>query len=159
MMPVLRGRPLHVELRPSLGRNLAATSIPRRIILLDAEVLSRRGDFERILVHEIFHFVWVRLPNETRRSWEGVLARQLSVESRGELGWSADWRKRNLRRLDPQRRTAAWRRYVCESFCDTAAWLFAGLRVHEEFTLPPRARRSRRAWFVRNLPSTTPVSI
>jgi hypothetical protein len=40
-----------------------------------------------------------------------------------------------------------WREYVCESFCDTAAWLYGGLRTHDEFTLSPRFRRRRAAWF------------
>ena len=54
MLPVLAGRPIRVSVRPSLGPHLAATSIPRRTVLLDSEVLPRRrGEFERILVHEI----------------------------------------------------------------------------------------------------------
>ena len=52
-----------MELRPTLGANSAATSIPGRLILLDASVLARHGEFERILVHEIFHFAWVHLSN------------------------------------------------------------------------------------------------
>jgi hypothetical protein len=159
MLPVLRGRPIRVELRASLGPHLAATSIPRRLILLDADVLTPPREFERILVHEIFHFVWVRLSNEKRWSWEGVVGKQLTGKARGELGWSAEWRKLKLKRVDRQRRTRAWRRYVCESFCDTAAWRFSGLKAHPEFTLPAPARRSRRAWFTKNLPPASPVSI
>jgi hypothetical protein len=41
----------------------------------------------------------------------------------------------------------AWRDYVCESFCDTAAWLYSGVRRHPEFTLAPRFRERRAAWF------------
>src|ERR1041384_7309154 len=95
-------------------------------------------DFERIPVHEIFHFVWVRLPNLTRLEWERGIAGDLAVQAEGELGWSAEWRKNNLTAAARRRRTAAWRRYACESFCDTAAWRFAGLQKHEEFTLAPR---------------------
>jgi hypothetical protein len=147
VLPLLSGRPVRVELRHTLGPHSAATSIPRRVILLDAEVLARRGEFERILVHELFHFAWVRLSNEKRWSWEDVLREEFGSGTPGELGWSAEWRKAKLGRSDARRRTPGWRRYACESFCDTAAWLYAGLRAHDEFTLPAGARRPRRAWF------------
>lgn len=147
MLPVLAGRPIRVCVRPSLGPHLAATSIPRRTVLLDAEVLQRHGEFERILVHEIAHFVWVRLSNTTRRGWEQVLAGELAAHARGELGWSAEWRKHKLAAADIHARTPAWRRYACESFCDTAAWRFAGVKIHDEFTLAERYRRLRRVWF------------
>jgi hypothetical protein len=145
--------------KPSLGTHLAATSIPGRRILLDAAVLAGGGEFERILVHELFHFSWVRLSNQKRRAWEQVLERELAVGVKGELGWSAEWRKDTLVRTDIRLRSPRWRRYVCESFCDTAAWLFAGLDTHDEFTLPVRARRARRAWFLMQLPPGDPVCI
>jgi hypothetical protein len=138
-------------MRPSLGPHLAATSIPRRTILLDSAVLARGGEFERILIHEIFHFVWVRLSNASRRSWEAVLRAEFLRGSRGELGWSSEWRKNQLAGADLRRRSPAWRRYACESFCDSAAWLYGGLPRHEEFTLPARFRRLRRAWFQQEL--------
>ena len=147
MLPPLSGRPIRVEMRRTLGSHSAATSIPRRLILLDAEVLAHRGEFERILVHELFHFAWVRLSNEKRWSWEQVLRQEFTSRTPGELGWSAEWRKAKLDRSDARRRTPRWRRYACESFCDTAAWLYAGLRAHDEFTLPKSARRPRRSWF------------
>lgn len=116
-----------------------------------------RGDFERILVHELFHFVWVRLSNAIRRDWENLIARELALSTRGELGWSSEWRKARLTPADRQRRTPAWRRYACESFCDTAAWCFAALETHDEFTLAARPRRHRRVWFMRN--TRHPVSV
>ena len=146
MLPPLDGRPIRVVVRASLGPHLAATSIPRRTIFLDREVLRRPGDFERILVHELFHFVWVRLDNETRRDWERVLTAEYRRQTPGELGWSAEWRKDKLRPDDVRSRTRAWRRYACESFCDSAAWLYCGLARHGEFTLRAPARRLRRAW-------------
>lgn len=146
MLPRFEGRPVRIELRRSLGPHLAATSIPRRVILLDSEVLARRGDFERIVVHELFHFVWVRLGNPKRREFERIVAAELARRSKGELGWSAEWRKAKLKPADIRHRTPAWRRYVCESFCDTAAWCFAGLLHHDEFTLAAAERRHRRAW-------------
>jgi hypothetical protein len=159
VLPALAGRPIRVEIRRSLGPHLAATNVPRRLILLDTEVLSVPGDFERILVHEIFHFAWVRCSNATRLSWEQVLDSELRARSPGELGWSSEWRKAKLTALDRTRRTTRWRQYACESFCDSAAWLFAGLRRHPEFTLTAPQRRLRRSWFARIFPATRPVPI
>ena len=56
MLPRLVGGPIRVEIRRSLGSHLAGASIPRRVILLDAAVLARRGEFERILIHEVISF-------------------------------------------------------------------------------------------------------
>jgi hypothetical protein len=151
LLPPLTGRPIRVEIRRSLDPHLAATSTPRRVILLDRELLSKRGEFERILTHEIFHFAWLRLSNAARRSWEQVLLDEMRAKVRGELGWSAEWRKQKLSRSDARSRSAKWRRYACESFCDSAAWMFAGLGQHEEFTLAASARRARRRWFGMNL--------
>jgi hypothetical protein len=154
-LPPFTGWPIRVGLRRSLGPHLAATHIRKRFILLDRAVLAKPGDFERILVHEIFHFVWVRLSNTNRRSWEALLAKEGAC---GELGWSAEWRKNRLSPIDARYRTAAWRRYACESFCDTAAWLYAKLARHEEFTLARPARAKRKAWF-REYIGPGPVSI
>jgi hypothetical protein len=155
MLPPLAGLAIRVELRNSLGPHHAATSIPRRLILLDRGVLTKRGDFERILIHEIFHFAWVRLSNETRRSWENLLA---SEREPGELGWSAEWRKLKLKSSDAGQRSPKWKRYARESFCDSAAWLFTGLKDHDEFTLPAPFRRARKAWFKKNFASH-PIAI
>jgi hypothetical protein len=159
VLPTLSGRPIRVELRRTLGPYLAATHIPRRVILLDSGLLAQPGEFERILVHEIFHFVWVRLSNQTRRNWEDVLAAELARRVPGELGWSAEWRKGKVGRSDIRRRTPGWRRYVCESFCDTSAWLYAGLRRHDEYTLAITARRIRRSWFAEHLLKGGPVPV
>jgi len=159
VLPRFTGGPIRVELRRSLGAHLAGSSIPRRVILLDAMVLARRGDFERILLHELFHFVWVRLSNQRRAAWERVLAEELRAQVKGELGWSAECRKEALARTAARRRTLQWRRYACESFCDTAAWMFAGLRAHDEFTLPASSRRLRRRWFMQQFPASRPVAV
>lgn len=159
MLPEFAGRAIRVEIRRSLGPHLAASSIPRRVILLDAEVLRSTGDFERILFHEIFHFAWTRCSNATRLSWEQLLESELRAGVRGELGWSSEWRKARLTRRDRSRRTPRWRRYVCESFCDSAAWLFAGLARHAEFTLPAVWRRRRKACFRRIFPASAPIPI
>jgi len=159
VLPLLTGRPIRVEIRRSLGPHLAATHIPRRRILLDAEVLLKPGEFERILVHEIFHFAWVRLSNQARWSWEEVLKTELTRRDPGELGWSAEWRKQKLTAADVRRRTPAWRRYICESFCDTSAWLCSGVGRHDVFTLPAAPRRIRRRWFGDRLLGSSPVPV
>lgn len=158
-LPLLAGRPIRVEIRRSLGAHLAAASIPRRLILLDAGVLRNQGDFERILVHEIFHFAWRRMSNATRRSWENLLESEHALQAPGELGWSSEWRKLKLAPADRSQRTPPWRRYACESFCDSAAWLFADLPGHPEFTLPARFRRQRKAWFAGTFPATAAIPI
>jgi hypothetical protein len=159
VLPRFVGDPIGVEIRRSLGSHLAGASIPRRLILLDAAVLARRGEFERVLIHELFHFVWVRLSNQERIAWEQALARELRERVTGELGWSAEWRKEILTRADPRVRTPRWRRYACESFCDTAAWMYAGLRAHGEFTLAAASRRLRRSWFTEQFPATRQVAV
>jgi len=151
-----------VEFRPGLrawrgrlesggrrGREiLGAGFIRERRIVLDSSLRRQPAEALRILTHELYHFAWVRLGNPTRRSWEELLAGQTA---KGELGWSAELRKAALTPADRSLRTRRWREYVCESFCDTAAWLLAagGRRRHDEFTLPGGARRARRRWFTR----------
>ena len=130
-----RGEPVH-----------AATYLRRRRIILDSALLDDAPELARILVHEIFHFVWIRLGNGARRSWESVLEAELRARARGELGWSAEVRKRNLRAEDLSRRTRRWREYVCESFCDSAA-CFHAAPGHPELTLARRYRGYRTNWF------------
>lgn len=159
MLPILSGRPIRVDVRPSLGAHIAASSIPGRRIYLASSVFARRGEFERILIHELFHFCWVRLSNARRRAWEQVLARECAARAKGELGWSAEWRKAALHRGDVLLRTPRWRRYACESFCDTAAWMYGGLRAHDEFTLASRARAARREWFAQCFPKGVTITV
>ncbi len=118
-------------------------------MVLEAGLLCNPPEFARILVHELFHFVWLRLGNPERRSYEALVSEEMRRRAAGELGWSAEWRKRDLRPRDRTERTRRWREYVCESFCDTAAWCFSPVRLHEEFTLDRLFRRARRDWFLR----------
>lgn len=115
-------------------------------MILDSALLDDPAEMARILGHELFHFVWIRLGNPVRRSWENVLEAEFEARARGELGWSAEVRKRNLRAGDLSRRTRRWREYVCESFCDSAA-CFLAAADHPEFTLALRYRRYRANWF------------
>lgn len=164
----LTGAPIHItvrqDLRCSRGRIVegqgtavhAATFIRRRRIVLDADLLLDDDELRRILIHELFHFVWVRLANATRQSYEELLAAQRRAP--GELGWSAEYRKRDLRPHDVRQRSRKWREYCCEAFCDTAAYLYASSRRHGEFTLRVTERRKRIVWFGKNL-GTGSVSI
>lgn len=145
------GRPIRLAIRHELadrrGAVHAGAFIRERRIVFDAETAADPQEFARIFVHEIFHFVWLRLGNPRRWSYEAMLAEEMRTGARGELGWSAEWRKRELGSRDAGRRTRRWRDYVCESFCDTAAWLFSGVSAHPEYTLADRFRARRRQWF------------
>lgn len=150
-LPPLAGAPLRVEnvrgLRDRRGPVHAGSFLRERRISLDCT----RAEFPRIFVHELFHFVWLRAGNAVRLSWEALLESELGAGARGELGWSAEWRKQALAAGDRASRSRRWREYCCESFCDTAAWLYSGIRSHAEFTLAARYRARRRIWFRRTI--------
>jgi hypothetical protein len=120
--------------------------------VLESELLADPQDFSRILVHEIFHFVWLRLSNARRRSFEQVLALEFRMRSRGELGWSAESRKAVLTPRDVTSRTRRWREYSAESFCDSAARMFSVCTRHPEYALAPSFLSRRKTWFRANLP-------
>lgn len=150
-LPALTGSPICVRALPQLtahrGKLLsanpqrgtavhAASFIKRREIVLERELLVKQT-LSSILVHEIFHFVWARLSNATRASFTALLAEELLAGARGELGESAAVRKQ----------AAGYSRdYACESFCDTAAWLYAP-GTKRDITLALRWQARRRAWF------------
>ncbi|MBM3739185.1 MAG: hypothetical protein FJW39_25700 [Acidobacteria bacterium] len=150
-LPAFAGAPVPVYFKPRLtvrGRRLesggglgtevhAASDLRRRIIVLDSAL--RGGELRRVLAHELFHFAWLRLGNPARASWTALIGAEIRAGARGELGWSAEWRKEALP-LDK-------RGYLCESFCDSAAYVYAGIERHAEFTLPARYRRRRLEWF------------
>jgi len=146
-LPPLAGPPIRIQftrgLRDRHGAAHGGAFLRERRIALDCS----RAELPRILVHELFHFVWLRMGNAARRSWEEVLSKEISAGARGELGWSAEFRKLALAPRQIQVRHRRWREYCCESFCDTAAWLYSGIVRHPEFKLAPRYRERRRAWF------------
>jgi hypothetical protein len=146
-LPPLNGRPIrihrHAGLRDRHGPVHGGAFLRERRIAFDC----RTREFARIFTHEVFHFVWLRLGNRWRRSYEELVRRELAAGARGELGWASEFRKRDLRGDDAGRRTRRWREYCCESFCDSAAWLYSGVRRHEEFTLASRHRARRGLWF------------
>jgi hypothetical protein len=162
MSPKVRGLPIEIVFLPELkarggkllsgkterGREVhAGCFLRQRRIVLDAVLKTQPRELARILTHELFHFAWLRLGNPERRRFEDLLQGEIRKGVGGELGWSAERMKAALKRADRARRTRVWREYVCESFCDSAAWLLAGSAGNEEFTLPMAARRARRTWF------------
>lgn len=126
----------------------AGAFLRKREIVLDSELLDDTADLMRILSHELFHFVWRRLDNASRRDWERVLEEEIAQGAAGELGFSSETRKNLLRPMDIRDRSRKWREYACEAFCDTGAWLFFPRQLkHEEFTLGKRPCRTREKWF------------
>jgi hypothetical protein len=121
----------------------AGSFLRRRKMTLDTALLGNQPELRRILIHELFHFVWLRLGNARRREWEERLREEMKQGARGELGWSSAMRKELLSRRDWRVRSRRWREYICESFCDTAAWQYGGDAAHEEFTLGVAASRRR----------------
>jgi hypothetical protein len=158
----LEGRAVQIRFRPELSADsrklysrrtrgqpvYAGTFIRKRRIVLDLELAGKPNELARILTHELFHFAWVRMNNRRRQSYEYLIRRERKQRARGELGWSAESRKSALPPFPaPGTRHPAWRDYACESFCDTAAWLYSGIGRHPEFTLAERHRKRRAEWF------------
>lgn len=150
-LPPVSGAPVRVQTAPGLrdrhGAVHAGAYLRERRIALNCT----QREFARVFVHELFHFVWLRAGNPTRRAFEDLLRQEQRRSARGELGWSAEWRKCELTGRDILLRTRRWREYCCESFCDTAAWAYSGLARHEEFTLTAHFRERRRDWFRRTI--------
>ncbi|MDW8130571.1 MAG: hypothetical protein RMI94_08480 [Bryobacterales bacterium] len=142
----LRARSGRLVPRPPGVEVHAAAMLRRRKIYLESALLGNLGELRRILIHELFHFVWMRLGNLLRREWEELLRGEMVAGARGELGHSAQWRKQALARSAACGRSRLWRQYVCESFCDSAAWWFLRPARHEEFTLGKRWRERRARW-------------
>jgi hypothetical protein len=136
-------------LRDRHGPVHAGSFLRERRIVFDCP----RSEFPRIFCHELFHFVWLRAGNGLRREYERLLEDENAAGGRGELGWSAEWRKVMLTAGDVRTRSRRWREYCCESFCDTAAWLYSGTGRHREFTLADSYCGRRRTWFRRKIES------
>jgi hypothetical protein len=127
-------------------------------MVLDHELLDNESALRGILIHELFHFVWVRAGNSARRSFAALLEAESGAQARGELGESSEVQKqiwlancRNSSRLSrspftPRRSVSrVWREYVCESFCDTGAWLLCA-SAPWPVSLSNRWRRKRQLW-------------
>jgi hypothetical protein len=160
-VPLRLTAPIEVEFRKNLfgpgGEAHAAADLRNRRIYLATGLGRNPAERRRILIHELFHFVWIRLGNPKRREWEEILQTEFSARTSGELGWSAAWRKAGLGDADRANRTRRWREYTVESFCDTAAWHFSGLAQHDEFTLAARHRRNRANFFAELNRNSLPI--
>lgn len=103
-----------LEFGPGPGTEVfAASFLPRREIVFDTDLLAHAPDFVNIVAHEIYHFVWRRLPNAERKAWTQLLEKE---KRPSHTGLSSQLR---YRRGAPQQSKA----YICEAFCDTAAAL------------------------------------
>ncbi len=122
-----RGRPVH-----------AASFIRRREIVLETQLKGRPQKLRLIFIHELFHFVWAHLGNNRRAEFSALIAAELAAHARGELGESA-----------AEAKSGPLKNYICESFCDSAACFYSGLKAHSEFTLAKRWKSKRQAWFER----------
>jgi hypothetical protein len=159
------GQPILIEFRPQLralrgklvsggdyGSPVHAGSFLReRRIVLDRALLRSPAERDRILAHELFHFVWWRSGRKMRAAYEALIAAEFDSGKTGEMAWSAEWRRNDLISGDREGRTRRWREYLCESFCDTAAAYALGIESHPEITLGPGARRRRHQWMAANL--------
>lgn len=133
----------------------AGSFLRQRRIVLDAALQDNEAEFNRVVAHEILHFVWWKLGNSLRIQFEKLLDAEHAAAAPGEMGWSADWRKSKLHVTDRLCRSRRWREYCCESFCDTVSVLWSGIRKRSEITLPLPWKRKRRAWLLRQLGGRT----
>ena len=159
------GSPIHLEFLPALtahrgallskggrGRPVYAASFlrERRVVLEDS--LTRDPPRLRLIfTHEVLHFAWWRLGNTRRTDFGALLTEECAARPRGELGESSLVAKDAYLSGSGEGKPRLWRDYVCESFCDTGAWLFSGVEDHDSFQLAARWKSRRAAWF-RSLP-------
>src|SRR6185369_1776564 len=92
-MPPLEGAPVQVDaVRGLLDRRgpvHAGSFLREWWIALNCT----RKELPRIFVHEVAHFVWLRLGNPARLRYEDIVRTEIAARARGELGWSAEWWK------------------------------------------------------------------
>jgi hypothetical protein len=110
--------------------------------VLEEELTVEGRLLRSIFLHELFHFAWMRAGNQVRRNYAALLSEELARGARAELGESSEVSKAEL----VGGGGTQWRRYVCESFCDTGAWYFSGTR-NEAAPLARHWRRVRADWF------------
>ena len=126
----------------------AAAFVREQRIVLERALLSRPRELQLTLLHEMSHFVWVHLGNPKRSEFEAILRREIMGRAKSEIGESAEVQKIRLLSGGYNRpESSRWRDYICESFCDTAAWFYSGINNHPTFKLAERWRVFRRRWF------------
>jgi hypothetical protein len=141
-----RGRLLPDD-SPSGSAVYAAAFLRHRKIIFESALLSTPETFRLIVIHELFHFAWPRLSNHARLEFRQILATEWDSRAQGELGESSEVMKIQLRQNGLDSLSRQFGSYVCESFCDTAAWLYAGVAGHSWFTLRKRWLARRQFWF------------
>lgn len=103
-LPQIEGRPVRLEIRRQFadrrGPVHGGAFLRERRIAFDAETAADPEEFARVFIHELFHFAWLRLGNPRRWSYEAMLRAEMRNRARGELGWSAEWRKQALAARD-----------------------------------------------------------
>ena len=156
-LPILDGGPIALQFLPGLtssrgkllssaghGKEVHAASFLRtRRITLESALLKAEAELTRILLHELFHFIWLRLGNRKRRQWEALLLAEFRRKARGDAGWSAEHVKLLI---EQPGQSKLWRLYVCESFCDSGAVYAGRLTAHPEFTLAATFWAKRTEW-------------
>jgi hypothetical protein len=136
-----------------LGRPVYAASFLReRRVVLEDSLKTDPPHLRLIFTHEILHFAWWRLGNARRTDCSVLLAEELAARARGELGESSLVAKEVYLSSSSESKPRLWRDYVCESFCDTGAWLWSSVEDHDSFQLAARWKTRRAAWF-RSLPA------
>ena len=135
-----RGRPVY-----------AASFLRERRVVLEDSLTRRSSHLRLILIHEILHFAWWRLGNARRTDFSTLLAEECAARARGELGESSLVAKDAYLSGGGEGKSRLWRDYVCESFCDTGAWILSEIKDHDSFQLAARWKTRRAAWF-RSLP-------
>lgn len=133
----------------------ALSFIPQGYLLLGEDLFASPAELGRILFHELCHFLWPRL-RRGRGVYEAAILREAGAGIGGELGFSAAAARLGLPAhiTNPERLAPTefrrWRHYLCESFCDTGAYVLPrrsgyGRSRHSEWTLPRQARPAREA--------------
>jgi hypothetical protein len=161
-LPEILGSPICLEVLPELrayrgellsgakatrGNAVHAASFlrERRIVVEDA-LLNNASSLRYILVHELFHFVWWRLGNPARREFETLIRNEVRDGIKGELGESSGVAKSKLQAGDCEESRPRWKNYVCESFCDTAAWFYGDRTITTLVSLPRKQISKRELW-------------
>ena len=154
------------QLRNGDRSTQAVSYVREKVIVLRQRLFRQRWLGQRLFYHELCHFLWPRLGVRARKRFVRHLECERARGLRGELGYSAQYRKARLLRNTGAGakhlfRTIfqgqAWREYACESFCDTGAYALAraaGSRPalrSVEFTLGARRRPARLAAWWRTL--------
>jgi hypothetical protein len=156
-LPHIPGSPISVHFQPQLSAHRgillsgkpemgtavhAASFIRLRKIVLEDELLARPDALRLILAHELLHFLWPRLSNALRAEYSQMLRHEIECRARGELGESSEVRKNAF--LAAGR---CWREYICESFCDSGAWIYCNIEAQPEIRLAKRWQKIRLHWF------------